>query len=309
MSSRPSNPDAAPEPGPASDQTFVVHLMPALFVVLWSTGFIGARAAATGAEPLSFLFVRFVIAGALLAAAALAGRATWPGSPRGYADSIIAGALMQGAYLGGVFWAVYHGLPAGVAALIVALQPLLTAFLARPFLGEVITRAHWLGIAIGLVGLALVIGPRIELTGAGITPVTIAAVIFATLSISLGSIYQKARAGGAGLRAGTALQYVGGALVVGLGALVSEEFRIDWTAEVTFAMVWLVLVLSIGAILIYMILIRRGAVAKLATLFYMVPPFTALTGWLLYDETLTLIQIAGMAVTVGGVAIATRVKG
>jgi drug/metabolite transporter (DMT)-like permease len=280
--------------------------MPALFVVLWSTGYIGARAAASGAEPLSFLFVRFVLAGALLFIAALVGRATWPRRGRAFVNSIVAGALMQGCYLGGVFWAVYHGLPAGIAALIVALQPLLTGLLAGPLLGEQVTKSHWLGLIVGLIGLALVLGPKIELTGAGVTPVTIGVTLFATLCIVLGTIWQKAHAGNTDLRTGTCLQYVGGAIVVGLGALASEDLRIEWTAEVSFAMAWLVLVLSIGAILLYMVLIRRGAVAKLSTLFYLVPPITALIGWLLYDETLNAVQMAGMAVTVGGVAIATR---
>jgi drug/metabolite transporter (DMT)-like permease len=290
-------------------ETLFVRLMPGLFVVLWSTGYIGARAAATGADPLTFLTLRFVLAGTLLLVAALVGGAQWPRQPRSIANSIIAGALMQGGYLGGVFWAVYHGLPAGIAALIVALQPLLTGLLAGPVLGETVTRAHWLGLVVGLLGLGLVIGPKIELTGAGITPVTVGVTLFAVLSIVLGSIWQKAHAAHVDLRAGTFLQYVGGAIVVGIGALASENLEIDWTGEVIFAMAWLVLVLSIGAILMYMLLIRRGAIAKLSTLFYLVPPCTALIAWFLFGETLTFVQIAGMAVTVGGVAIATRTKG
>ncbi len=283
-------------------------MMPGLFVLLWSTGYVGARAAATGAEPLSFLLLRFVIAGGLLLVAALLAGAPWPRRKRAAVDSMIAGALLQGGYLGGVFWAVYHGLPAGIAALIVALQPLLTGLLAGPFLGEQVTRAHWLGLVVGLVGLGLVIGPRIELTGTGITPVTVGATLFAVLAIVLGSIWQKAHASSTDLRTGTFLQYVGGAIVVGIGAAATESFHIEWTGEVIFAMAWLVLVLSIGAILIYMVLIRRGAVAKLSTLFYLVPPCTALIAWFLFGETLTLVQVAGMAVTVGGVAIATRAR-
>ncbi|MCT8974537.1 DMT family transporter [Microbaculum marinisediminis] len=301
MRTDPPAPAAAPP-----DETVFVRIMPGLFVLLWSTGYIGARAAAGGAEPLSFLFLRFVLAGALLLIAALIGRASWPRRGRATADSMIAGALLQGGYLGGVFWAVYHGLPAGIAALIVALQPMLTGLLAGPFLGEKVTRSHWFGLVVGLVGLALVLGPRIEMTGTGITPVTVGATLFAVLSIVLGSIWQKAHAANTDLRTGTFLQYVGGAIVVGVGALATEDLRIDWTGEVIFAMAWLVLVLSIGAILIYMVLIRRGAIARLSTLFYLVPPCTALIAWALYGETLTLVQIAGMAVTVGGVAIATR---
>jgi len=283
--------------------------MPALFVLLWSTGYIGARAAAPGSDPLTFLFVRFALAGALLLAAALVARAAWPRGRRAILDSLIAGALIQGGYLGGVFWSIYHGMPAGIAALIVALQPLLTGLLAGPLLGEKVTRAHWLGLVIGLIGLVMVLGPKIELTGAGITPVTVAVTVIAVLSIVLGSIWQKARAAHVDLRTGTCLQYAGGAILAGIGALASEDLRIDWTAEVALAMAWLVLALSIGAVLLYMLLIRRGAVAKIATLFYLVPPCTAVIAWLLFGETLTALQIAGMAVTVAGVAIATRVKG
>lgn len=293
------------EPGPSA----LVRAMPGLFVVLWATGFIGARMAAPGSDPLSFLFVRFVLAGAILLIAALAGGAIWPRGGRAIFDSLVAGALIHGGYLGAVFWAIYHGLPAGVAALIVGMQPLVTGLLAGPFLGETVTRAHWFGLLIGLAGLTLVLGPKLELTGAGITPVTVGVTLFAVLCIVLGSIWQKARAAHADLRAGTAIQYLGAAIVVGIGALAMEDLRINWTGEVVFAMAWLVLVLSIGAVLLYMLLIRRGAVAKLATLFYLVPPVTAVIAWALFGETLSAVQIAGMVVTVAGVAIATRVKG
>lgn len=292
-----------PSPG---DTTLWVRAMPGIFVFLWATGYIGARAAAPGSEPLTFLFVRFAFAGAILFAAALAGQAVWPRDRKVVFSSLMAGALIHGGYLGGVFWAIYHGMPAGVAALIVAMQPLLTGLLAGPLLGETVSRVHWLGLAIGLLGLALVLGPKLEFSDTGVTPVTVGMTLFAVVSIVLGSIWQKARAAHVDLRAGTSIQYLGAAVVVGFGALATEDLRIDWTAEVIFALAWLVLGLSIGAVLLYMALIRRGAVAKLATLFYLVPPVTALTAWLLFGETLSAVQLAGMAITVGGVAVATR---
>lgn len=292
--------------GPDADDGLLLRLAPALFVLIWSTGFVGARASATGAEPFSFLTVRFLLAALLLFIAAWIGRARWPASPRGVVDSLVAGALIQGTYLGGVFWAIYYGLPAGVAALIVALQPLFTSLIAGPTLGERITRAHWLGLAIGLVGVTLVLAPKLQLTGGGITPATVAGALIAVIAISIGSIWQKARAADTDLRAGTGLQFIGGALVVGIAALLSEDLRIDWTLEVSLAMAWLVVALSFGAALLYMLLIRRGAVARVATLFYLVPPCTAVIAWALYGETLDMVQIAGMAVTVAGVAIATR---
>ncbi|MEJ8570227.1 DMT family transporter [Microbaculum marinum] len=293
----------------APDPSLFVRVMPGLFVVLWATGFIGARMAAPGSDPLTFLFVRFALAGVILLVAALVGGAAWPRGGRAILDSLIAGALIHGGYLGAVFWAIYHGLPAGIAALIVGMQPLLTGLLAGPVLGETVTRAHWLGLVIGLVGLTLVLGPKLEFGGTGITPLTVGVTLFAVLCIVVGSIWQKARSAHADLRAGTAIQYLGAAVVVGVGALATESLRIDWTGEVIFAMAWLVLVLSIGAVLLYMALIRRGAVAKLATLFYLVPPVTALIAWPLFGETLTPVQIGGMVVTVAGVALATRVKG
>lgn len=284
----------------------VAGILPASFVLLWSTGFIGARMGVPYADPLTFLFLRFLIAGAILFAVALALRAPWPGDRSTVAASLGVGVLIHGVYLGGVFWAIAHGMPAGVAALIVALQPMLTTLLAAPLLGERVGRAHWLGLIIGLGGLALVLGPKLEWTGTGITPATVAACVISVLAIVLGSILQKARGGATNLTTGTCLQYAGGAIVVGAAAALTEPMRIDWTPEFVFALGWLVLVLSLGAVLIYYVLIRRGAVARLATLFYLVPPVTAVVAWALFGETLTPVQLIGMTVTVGGVAIATR---
>jgi len=296
-----------PKPvAPRLDDGLLLRLAPVLFVLIWSTGFIGARASASGAEPFSFLTVRFLLAALLLFIAAVIGRARWPATPRGVLDSLIVGALIQGIYLGGVFWAIYYGLPAGIAALIVALQPLFTSLIAGPTLGERITPAHWLGLAVGLIGVALVLAPKLQLTGGGITPATVSAALVSVLAISIGSIWQKARGAATDLRTGTCLQFLGGALIVGTAALLIEDLRIDWTLEVSLAMAWLVVALSFGAALLYMLLIRRGAVARVATLFYLVTPCTVVIAWALYGETLDMIQIAGMAITVAGVAIATR---
>lgn len=294
----------ASNPRPASWQ----HLAPALFVLLWSTGFIGARLGLPDAEPFTFLLLRFVIAGAILLAVALVMGAPWPKGGRAALASIFAGALIQGVYLGGIFWAINLGMPAGVSALIVALQPLLTALLAAPLLGERISPTHWLGLGVGLAGLALVLWPKLEWGGTGITPLTIGATFLAVVGIVVGSISQKAFTSDADLRTGTFLQYVGGAAVVGIGALTLEEFRIDWTPSFVFALSWLVLALSIGAISLYMLLIRHGVLARVSTLFYLVPPVTALTAWAMFGETLSPIQLVGMGITVGGVALATRRK-
>jgi drug/metabolite transporter (DMT)-like permease len=278
---------------------------PGLFVFLWATGFIGARLSADDAEPFSFLAIRFAIVAAILAVAALVFQAPWP-SRRAAGHALVVGALIHGAYLGGVFWSIGHGLPAGVSALIVGLQPLLTALIAAPVLGERITARHWLGLGIGILGVALVVWPRLTFGDHGITPATVAGSVFATRSIAAGSIYQKRHMTGLDLRSGNAVQFLGAAAVVGVAALVSEQFRITWTGEVVFAMAWLVLVLSIGAITLLYLMIRHGEVSRIAGLFYLVPAVTAAIAWVLFGETLSPVQILGMAVCAGAVMLVTR---
>jgi len=282
-----------------------LRFTPALFVFLWSTGFIGARLSAPDAEPLSFLTWRFGIVAAILAAASLLFRAPWP---RGVAalHALAAGALIHGGYLGLVFWSIARGLPAGVSALIVGLQPLMTALLAASWLGERITWRHWLGLAVGLVGISLVVWPKLTFAAHGITPATVTASVLATLSITIGSIYQKRFAAGLDLRSGNALQFLGAAAVTGAGALLTESFAVRWTPSVLFAMAWLVLVLSIGAISILYLMIRHGEVSRVAGLFYLVPAVTALIAWAIFDETLTPIQMAGMAICAGAVMLVAR---
>jgi drug/metabolite transporter (DMT)-like permease len=278
---------------------------PGLFVFLWATGFIGARLSADDAEPFSFLAIRFAIVAVILAVAALVFGAPWP-NRRAAAHALVVGALMHGGYLGCVFWSISRGLPAGVSALIVGLQPLLTALIAAPVLGERITPRHWLGLGVGILGVALVVWPRLTFGDHGITPATVAGSVLATLSITIGSIYQKRHMTGLDLRSGNAIQFFGAAAVVGLAALASERFHITWTGEVVFAMAWLVLVLSIGAITLLYLMIRHGEVSRIAGLFYLVPAVTAAIAWLLFDETLSPVQILGMAVCAGAVMLVTR---
>jgi drug/metabolite transporter (DMT)-like permease len=278
---------------------------PGLFVFLWATGFIGARLSATDAEPFSFLAIRFAVVAAILAVAALLAGAPWP-SRRAAAHALVVGGLIHGVYLGGVFWSISRGLPAGVSALIVGLQPLVTALLAAPFLGERITARHWLGLGIGILGVALVVWPKLTYGDHGITPIAVVASVLATLSITVGSIYQKRHMTGLDLRSGNAVQFLGAAAVVGLAAMVSERFHITWTGEVIFAMAWLVLVLSIGAITLLYLMIRHGEVSRIAGLFYLVPAVTAAIAWALFGETLSPVQILGMAVSAAAVMLVTK---
>jgi drug/metabolite transporter (DMT)-like permease len=278
---------------------------PGLFVFLWATGFIGARLSANDSEPFSFLAVRCVLVAAILAGAALFFRAPWP-DRRAAAHAMVVGALIHGAYLGSVFWSIDRGMPAGVSALIVGLQPLLTALVAAPVLGERITPRHWLGLGVGILGVALVVWPRLTFGDHGITPLTVAATVFATLSITVGSIYQKRHMTGLDLRTGNAVQFLGAAAVLGVAALVSERLQITWTGEVVFAMAWLVLVLSIGATTLLYLMIRYGEVSRVAGLFYLVPAVTAAIAWALFGEALLPVQIVGMAVCAGAVMLVTR---
>jgi drug/metabolite transporter (DMT)-like permease len=276
-------------------------LIPPLFVVLWSTGFIGARFAMPWAEPFTFLALRFGIAGLLLAAIACA-----YGGPaltaRQRLSSVTAGILMHGVYLGGVFWAVKHGLTAGMSALIVGLQPLITVLLARPLLGEAVRPRQWIGLGLGLAGVVIVVLPKLGL--GGFTAPTLAAAVLAVFGMSLGTVLQKWIASGGDLLRGTAWQYAGATVVTAVGSLLLETRTMAWNGELVFAMAWLVFVLSIGAIFLLMVMIRDGEVGRLSSLFYLVPAVTALMGWALFGETLTPVQIVGMAVATVGVALA-----
>ncbi|MBZ9984083.1 MULTISPECIES: DMT family transporter [unclassified Mesorhizobium] len=282
----------------------VKRLIPATFVVLWATGFIGARYAMPWAEPFTFLAARFVLAAALFA-----GLVVVLGSKRASREEALhatgAGILMHGVYLGAVFWAIHRGMPAGLSALIVGLQPLITAVLAGKFLGEAILPRHWAGLAVGLAGVVIVLWPKLGALGGGVTSATLTASLVSVLGMSAGTIWQKRFASGGDLVAATMWQYVGGASVMIVASLAFETHTVVINGELIFAMAWLVLVLSIGAIFLLMVMIRDGEMSKVASLFYLVPAVTAVIAWALFDEQLNALQIAGMAITTFGVGLAT----
>ena len=282
----------------------IKRFIPASFVVLWATGFIGARYAMPWAEPFTFLAIRFVLAAILFA-----GLTVLLGSPRATREealhATVAGVLMHGVYLGAVFWAIHRGMPAGLSALIVGLQPLITAVLAGKFLGEAILPRHWAGLAVGLLGVVVVLWPKLGMLGGGVTPTTLTASLISVLGMSAGTIWQKRYASGGDLVSATMWQYVGGSAVMILGSIAFETRAITVNGELIFAMAWLVLVLSVGAIFLLMVMIRDGEMSKVASLFYLVPAVTAVIAWALFDEQLNLLQIAGMAIATLGVALAT----
>jgi drug/metabolite transporter (DMT)-like permease len=280
------------------------RFIPASFVVLWATGFIGARYAMPWAEPFTFLAARFVIAALLLAGLMLV-----LGSKRATrAEALhatVAGILMHGVYLGAVFWAIHRGMPAGLSALIVGLQPLITAVLAGKFLGEAILPRHWAGLAVGLIGVVIVLWPKLGALGGGVTPETLVASLVSVLGMSAGTIWQKRYASGGDLVAATMWQYIGGGALMILASLAFETHTVVINGELIFAMAWLVLVLSIGAIFLLMVMIRDGEMSKVASLFYLVPAVTAVIAWALFGEQLSLVQIVGMAIATLGVGLAT----
>lgn len=285
----------------------LARVAPVLFVLLWSSGFIATKLGSAGAEPFTFLIVRFVIVLALLIPAA-----SWlsrqPLTQTGFRHAMVAGALLHAVYLGGVMSAMRAGLGSNVAALIVSLQPVLTALLARVFLDERLTRRHWAGIMLGLAGAGLVIGPRLWTTGGaalagGITPFTVALTVAALFGMTLGTIYQKRHATGLDLISGAVWQYIGALLAVVPMALLFEQGQIAFTPGVIGALAWLVLLISIGAISLLMMLIRENAVSRISGLFYLVPGVTALMSFAVFGESLSLVQLAGLIVVTVAVVL------
>jgi drug/metabolite transporter (DMT)-like permease len=281
---------------------FSKRLVPPLFVLLWATGFIGARYAMPWAEPFTFLAARFAFI--LLAALLMVWRSRLASLPEAM-HAVVAGMLMHGIYLGGVFWAIHRGMPAGISALIVGLQPLITAILAGRLLGEKILPRHWLGLALGFVGVIVVLSPKFGAIGGGVTLATLAAAVIAVFAMSLGTIWQKRFGGDTDPVSSALYQYLGAAALMAIASMAFETRAVIVNGELVFATVWLVLVLSIGAIFLLMYMIRQGAMSKVASLFYLVPAVTAVIAWALFGEQLTLVQIAGMALTTVGVGLAT----
>lgn len=279
--------------------------IPLLFVVIWATGFVTARLVAPHVEPMTFLALRFVLATAVLVALALAMRAPWPRGGRAWGNAIGIGLLLQGVYLGGVFWSVKHGLPAGVSSLIVSAQPLLTALLAGPLLGESVPMRRRIGVGIGLVGVTLVLAPKLGGQD-GYPVVTLLASIVSLVAITAATIWQKRAGQGLDIRTGTAIQFGASAVLMFAAALATETMRVDFAPEFWIGLLWSVFGLSIGAIFLLLLMIRRGAVVGVASWLFLVPPVAALMSFALFGDTLSAVQLAGMATAAAGVALATR---
>ena len=289
-------------PGGAKGGALWLKSLPAVFVLLWSTGFIAGKFGMPHAGPFTFLELRYLIVIVLLTIFAQATRAPWPRRDQ-ILPIAISGLFVHAGYLGGVFAALSFGVEAGVAALVAGLQPVLTAALAGPLLGEKITSRQWTGLCLGLAGVVLVVRTKLGL-GLG-TPLGMGFSLFAMLSITVGTLWQKRFCAHMDLRSGGVIQFAASALVTLPIAFWAEGFRVEWVTDFVLALGWLCLVLSIGAISAMYVLIRRGAAAEVASLFFLVPPTTAIIAWLLFRETLDPLSMVGMAMTVLAVAIVT----
>ncbi len=285
------------------------RLAPISFVVLWSTGFIVARFSAPYADPLTFLLARYGLAIAVLAAFALWIGAAWPQSRAQWGHALFSGVLIHAAYLGAVWWAVRQGVPASIAALLSAIQPILTPVLAPMLIGERIGRLQWLGVVLGFVGLVMVLAPNIagldaaHLAGIG-WPLAVNAL--GVLALTAGAFYQKRYVHSGDLRTVTVVQYIGAFVVTVPLAYALEPMRITWNLTTVSSLLWSVFALSVVSVALLLMLIRRGEVSRAAQLIYLVPPTSALQAWAFFGEGFTLFQLAGMLVTVFGVALASR---
>lgn len=283
-------------------------LLPLLFVAVWSTGFIGAKFGLPDAEPLTFLSWRYAAVIALMLPVVLVLRAPWPRSMAACMHIAVTGLLVHGVYLGGVFTAIGHGLPAGITALVVGLQPLVTALGARAFLGERIDRMQWLGLALGFLGVGLVVAQKIAAVPGNALLTMLLPAVIALIGITAGTLYQKKFCPSFDLRTGSIIQFVPSLLVTAALAAMTETMQVHWTGQFVFALAWLVLVLSLGAVSLLNVLIRRGSAVNVASLFYLTPPTTALIAWALFGETLSGLAMAGMALVAVGVWLARRTR-
>jgi drug/metabolite transporter (DMT)-like permease len=276
-----------------------IFAAPGVFLVLWASGFIGAKYGLPYAEPMTFLFYRMAAVVTLMGLIVLLTRPAWPDGA-GIRRSAVTGLFVHGCYLGGVFVAIDHKLPAGLVALVVSLQPVLASTLANRLLGEKVLPRQWLGLGLGIIGVYLVVHGHTE---GEATPMAWAAATFALVGMTIGTVYQKRFGGSIDWRPGFLVQYAAAALLFGIAALMFETRVVHWTPQLLLALAWLIFGLSIGAIWLLYFLIKRQAATRVVSLFYLTPPITALMAWAAFDERLTPLSLVGMAICVVGVAM------
>jgi drug/metabolite transporter (DMT)-like permease len=302
MSESHSKPSTSPKPEPAERNTWgdlAAFSAPGVFLVLWSSGFVGSKLGTPYAEPMTFLTIRMTAVVVLLGILVAVTRPQWPDRAE-LGHSAVVGLLMHGCYLGGVFVAIADGMPAGIVALAVSLQPVLTSTLANRLLGEPVVMRQWFGLGLGIVGVYFVVYGR---TGGEGTVLAWIACAVSLLGITFGTLYQKRFGGAIEWRTGFLVQYAASALVFAVAALLFETREVQWTPSFIFAVAYLVLVLSFGAVWLFYFLIRRTATTRVVSLLYLMPPLTALMSWALFGERLAPLAILGMAICVAGVAL------
>jgi len=290
-------------PGTGAAPPRWIPAAPLLFIVIWASGYVVAKAAAPHAEPLTFLLIRYVGVIAVMALLAWVGHARWPASRAEVMHLAVAGIGIQAIYLGGVWVAVKHGMPAGLAALIVNLQPVLTA-VAGPLVGERVRLQQWVGLALGFAGVALVVSNKLGGAGMGSGPVLLA--LLSLVAITAGTLYQKRHIPQFDLRTGQVVQFAASVAVTLPFALAFESFHIEWNVEVIAAMLWSILVLTGGGVSLLFTMIRHGAATQVTSYMYLVPAVTALMAWAMFGERLGGAALAGMVVTIAGVALVVR---
>ncbi|RXG91051.1 DMT family transporter [Bradyrhizobium zhanjiangense] len=283
-------------------EALTARAAPILFVLLWSTGFIGTKYVVNNADPLTYLAIRMAIVVGLMAIIAGIARPKWPDGT-GIAHSAVAGILVHGFYLGGTAIAIAHSIPAGLSALIPGLQPILTSTIANRWLGEKVTPLQWAGLVLGLGGVVLILHNRPMTGEAGLGWL---ASVVSLISITLGTLYQRRYCNHFDWRAGNLVQYVSVTIFFAIGAFLFEDRVVHWTREFVLALAWLAVALSIGSIGLLYWLIRHAATTSVASLFYLVPAVTALMAYLLFGEKLDAIAIAGMALCATAVFVVNR---
>lgn len=280
-------------------------MAPWIFVVLWSTGFVAARYATRDTGPLTFLAVRMLLAATVLAAVAVSRVANRV--PRRMVPWVVlAGIGMHVLYLGGVFVAIDHGLPSGLSALITGLHPVLTALASRRVLGERLARIQWFGVVLGFAGVIAVVVDRLLTHSTGVTAMTIGASAVSVVGMSAGTLVQRRKCSTMPLLWGTVVQYTGAGAVLLVVAAAWEGLAFHVTARSTFALLWAVTVLSLAAVLLMLWLLQRRAASQVTSLFFLTPALSAVEGAILFGERLGLLAVAGLLISLIGVAFVTR---
>ena len=281
----------------------LARFAPALFVLLWSTGFVGAKYGLPYADPFVFLSVRILLAAALLFALAKLMKMPIRIGSKAVVRSGLIGFFLHACYLGGVFYSIAQGLPAGVAAVVTSLQPVLVSVLAVKVLGEKLRTGQMIGLLTGLIGVILVLGPSID---AQIPTPAVIAILVALIGSTTATLLQKKMGADIPLISGTAYQYLFSGCVLGVIAIATQETSITWNLRFTASFVWLVLVLSVGAILLLLWLLNTGSAASVSSLFYLVPPATALEAFFLFGEKVNTQGFLGIGITALGVWLVMR---